>query len=267
MGGSIPSAGGCCCSRGATAAGAAGAPSHSGANAGAPPSTPSADTSAPSPSGPLTGPAAALAGKSEVQAIDISGWQKNVDWQKVKGAGIDVAYLKASEGTSFQDKTYADKRAGAAKVGIVTGAYDYAKPSTAGGVENSAKAEAEHFLKTANVQKGDLAPALDLEDAGGLSKADLTKWVNTWADTVKAATGVQPVLYTSPSFWKSHVDDQGAADKYRLWIAHWGVNSPDVPGQFHGWSGWQYTSDGSVDGIDGRVDRDKVKDVSSLIVR
>jgi hypothetical protein len=71
------------------------------------------------------------------------------------------------------------------------------------------------------------------------------------------------MIYTSPSFWKNHMgDSQALADAgYKtLWVAHWGVSAPAVPARNwggRGWTFWQYTSDGTVPGIAGRVDLDK----------
>lgn len=212
--------------------------------------------------------AQALQGVGQVKAMDISHYQGNVDWSAVKGDGVKVAYLKASEGKDYVDGTYAKNRAAAAAQGIVTGAYDFAKPGSTspGDVVADAKAEAAHFLKTAGVKKGDLAPALDLEDAGKLNKAQLAQWVKTWGETVKAATGTTPTLYTSPSFWNSKVGSADAATGFKLWIAHWGVASPTVPAGWQSWAGWQTGSSGAIAGINGRVDTDVMKDPASMLV-
>jgi hypothetical protein len=70
------------------------------------------------------------------------------------------------------------------------------------------------------------------------------------------------MVYSSPSFWRTNMGDSTwfATHGYPLWIAHWGVTEPDVPAQEwggRGWTYWQWTSSGSVDGIDTRVDRDR----------
>lgn len=214
----------------------------------------------------LSGPAAALVGKDKVKAIDVSKWQGDINWTKVAATGVQVAYIKATESTAYANANYAKDRAAANANGITIGAYDFAQPGTAGGIEANAKAEAEHFLATAKVQKGDMAPVLDLESANGLSKADISKWASTWADTVRGATGVQPTMYVSPSFADAHLD-AATASKFNLWVAHWDTDNPRVPSGFDGWKVHQYTSDGSVDGIAGRVDMDWVKDPASLVIR
>ncbi|MBC7460706.1 MAG: glycoside hydrolase family 25 protein [Thermoleophilia bacterium] len=222
-------------------------------------------TPATTPAG-LSGPAAALVGKDRVKAIDVSKWQGDIDWPKVAATGVQVAYIKATESTDYVNANYDKDRAAANANGITIGAYDFAQPGTAGGVEANAKAEAAHFLATAKVQKGDMAPVLDLESHNNLSTADISTWASTWADTVQAATGVQPTVYVSPSFWDAHVDPS-VASKFNLWVAHWDTDNPRVPSGFAGWKAHQYTSDGSVDGIAGRVDMDWVSDPASLVIR
>jgi hypothetical protein len=74
--------------------------------------------------------------------------------------------------------------------------------------------------------------------------------------------GVRPIVYTSPNGWDVRTGDTtavAAAGYTVLWVAHWGVASPNLPADDwggNGWTFWQYTSDGSVPGIEGRVDLD-----------
>lgn len=205
------------------------------------------------------GPAAKLP-HGAVQGIDVSNHQGSIDWEAVRKDGVRVAYLKATEHTGFTDAYYAANRSEANDAGVVVGAYHFARPDREGGsVEADARAEAKHFLSVAKPRSGDLVPALDLE-ATELTPSETTRWTETWLETVAHATGRNPIIYTSPSFWENQVADSGRiAERYPLWVAHWGVSSPDTPGAWDSWKGWQYTSDGSVDGIAGRVDRNKVQ--------
>jgi lysozyme len=206
--------------------------------------------------------------RGTTKGIDISNHQASVDWQSAKSDGVKVAYLKASEGKDFEDDTYESKRDGAAKAGVVTGAYDFARPgSSTSDVREDARREAEHFLAASNVKQGDLAPVLDLEDAGSLTPDELALWTETWVDTVAQKTGARPMIYTSPGFWDAHVNDDGSiAEKTDLWVAHWGVDSPDVPGKWDTWSVWQKSSAGGVKGLDGSVDVNEFRDPSQIIV-
>ena len=218
-------------------------------------------TPAPAPSGPT-----ADAGATMLEGIDVSHWQGTINWTKVAAAGKKFAIIKAtdgqvqSDGKLYIDPMYATNHAQAKAAGLWTGAYHFARPSTNAG---DAVAEADHFASVIHVGAGDLIPALDLEDNGGMSVAALQTWVTKFVDEVYAKIGMRPMIYTSPSFWKNKMGDTrklADAGYKTLWIAHWGVSSPTVPAQNwggHGWTFWQYTSDGAVSGITGRVDLDR----------
>jgi len=215
-----------------------------------------------------SGPAASLPAHGTVKGIDVSNHQGTIDWSDVADDGVQVAYLKASEHTGYTDPYYEENRRKANRMGITVGAYHFARPDTesGGSVASDARAEAKHFLSVAKPQPGDLLPALDLE-ATELSPADTAKWSQVWLDTVAAATGRRPIIYTSPAFWENQVADSGRiANDHPLWVAHWGTSSPDTPGAWDAWNGWQYTSDGTVDGIAGRVDMNKVANPQSLVL-
>lgn len=181
-------------------------------------------------------------------------------------SGKAFAFLKASEGTSFVDTTYATNRAQAKAAGLVIGAYHFARPDATPG---DAVAEADWFVATAAFARGDLRPVLDLETTGGLAPAALQAWVQAFMGEVYARTNVRAMLYFSPSFWSTNMGNTTsfALSGYdALWIAHWTTAaSPTVPasnwGGF-GWTFWQYTSSGTVPGISGSVDLDRYHDTN-----
>jgi GH25 family lysozyme M1 (1,4-beta-N-acetylmuramidase) len=193
------------------------------------------------------------------RGIDASHWQGTIDWGKVAGSGIRFSFLKASEGTSYVDPTYADNRAEANDEGITVGAYHFAQPDTD---KNDAEDEADHFVDVADVNTGDIVPVLDLEASNGLSVSDLQDWTFDWLEEVEAKTGVKPMIYTGPWFWETFMGDTTAfadAGYELLWIANWFVSDPDVPGADWGglgWTFWQYDDCGFVSGIAGCVDLD-----------
>jgi lysozyme len=114
--------------------------------------------------------------------------------------------------------------------------------------------------------KGELLPVLDLEVTGGLTDAQLEAWTKSFMDQVYLRTGVRGAIYTSPSFWTNNVGNSQklATAGYKvLWVAHWTTASaPSVPASNwggNGWTFWQYTSDGTVAGISGRVDLNRYR--------
>jgi GH25 family lysozyme M1 (1,4-beta-N-acetylmuramidase) len=194
-----------------------------------------------------------------LEGIDVSHWQGTINWASV-APYKQFAIMKATESTIYVDSQYATNHASARANGIRTGAYHFAQPSTTAG---EAVAEADWFTSHANLQAGDLNPALDLEVANGLSTTALQTWVKTWLDRVYATTGMRPMVYTSPSFWRNAMGDTSAiadAGYSILWVAHWFVTSPSVPANNwggKGWTFWQYDDCGSVPGVPGCVDLDR----------
>jgi GH25 family lysozyme M1 (1,4-beta-N-acetylmuramidase) len=206
------------------------------------------------------------------EGIDISHWQGVIDWTKVAAAGKKFAFMKASEDIDFVDNTYVTNRAQAHAVGLYVGAYHFAQPSTGVG---DAIAEADHFIDTAAPAKGDLIPVLDLERSGSLSQTALTAWVQAFLGRVYERIGVRAAIYVSPNFWRTYMGDTtwfGLNGYDILWVAHWTAGvAPSVPGgnwAGDGWTFWQYTSDGSVPGISGRVDlnRYRSKDFRPVLI-
>ncbi len=227
---------------------------------------PLAAVAAPGPGTPgATGPTGAetadipLAPAGAIPGIDVSHHQDVIDWPAVAAAGNEFVFAKATEGRSFVDPLYAINKAGAEAVGMLFGAYHFAQPDDG---PNDPVREADHFVDTALLGPGNLLPVLDIERTGGLSQAEVTEWILRWLARVTERLGVRPIVYTSPNGWDNRTGDTtavAAAGYTVLWVAHWGVASPRLPADDwngHGWTFWQYTSDGSVPGIEGRVDLD-----------
>jgi lysozyme len=200
----------------------------------------------------------AQAGVAYLPGIDISHWQGEIDWAQVKADGIRFVFAKVTEGNAFVDDRYAANRAGATAQGIAFGAYHFAQPS--GGTAD-AIAEADHYVDSAGLSGKNLLPVLDMERANGLSAKALRRWARAWLDRVEARLGVKAVIYTNFYFWRDEVGNPTsfAADGHRLWIARYGVAEPPIPADDwagEGWTLWQHTDEGSVEGIAELVDLD-----------
>ena len=201
-----------------------------------------------------------VATSSYVEGIDVSHWQGTINWGMVRAAGKKFAIAKATEGIGYKDDSYERNKAGATSQGIAFGAYHFARPGS-----NNPVIEADWFVDQSGYVPGMIIPTLDLALTGGLTDAQLITWVKAWVGRVNDRLGVKPMIYASPSFWRENMNNTRwfADNGYNvLWVAHWGTNSPSVPGDNWGgrsWTFWQYSSDGVVPGISGRVDLDRFR--------
>jgi len=105
------------------------------------------------------------------------------------------------------------------------------------------------------------------------SSTALIDWTKAFLGRVYATTGVRAVIYVSPNFWSTKLANTRwfADNGYPvLWVAHWTTASPTVPAAdwgSKGWTFWQYSSDGTVPGIAGRVDLDRYRGSDMTRVR
>ncbi|WP_240434629.1 GH25 family lysozyme [Streptomyces sp. YIM 130001] len=190
--------------------------------------------------------------------IDISHYQGSINWSSVRGAGIEFAWMKATEGTTYKDPTFSRNYTGAYNAKVIRGAYHFARPDSSGGA-----AQANFFADNGGAWSRDdltLPGVLDIEGTCyGKSQSAMRSWILDFYNTYKSRTGRDVVIYTSPSWWSTCTGSwNGMASKSPLWVAHWtSAGSPTVPGGFPAWTVWQYTATGSVSGISGDVDRDR----------
>lgn len=198
--------------------------------------------------------------------IDVARYQDTIDWTQVAESGQGYVFQKATEGATITDPTFARNRSGAASVGIPFGAYHFAfaQGGSLEAAQADAIAEADYFLAVADPSPGELVPVLDLEkDPEDMPSRRLIAWTRAWLETVEAALGVKPLIYTNPNFWETQLGntDVFALEGYPLWIAHYtSAASPRVPASNwagRGWAFWQYTSCASVPGISGCVDHNR----------
>jgi lysozyme len=96
---------------------------------------------------------------------------------------------------------------------------------------------------------------IDVAATGGKSPAHIAAAIRVWVERVRTRLGVEPIIYTSPEFWRDRV---GGADfsTQKLWLAHYTAECPRVPAPWKAWTFWQYSKTGRVAGIRGAVDLD-----------
>ncbi|HMJ46294.1 MAG TPA: GH25 family lysozyme [Ferruginibacter sp.] len=184
-----------------------------------------------------------------IHGIDVSRHQDIISWpavkkMKIENIKIDFAFIKATEGIGKVDIHFKRNWRNAQKEGIRKGAYHFFIASKSG------KAQAENFIETVRLQKGDLPPVLDVENTYGASKEDLQQRVADWLLMTEKKFRVRPVIYTNVDFYNLYL--AGRFDDYPLWVAHYLVQ--DKPRIERSWIFWQHNESGHVDGIGARVD-------------
>jgi GH25 family lysozyme M1 (1,4-beta-N-acetylmuramidase) len=223
------------------------------------------------------GALAAPASAKPKRGIDVSRFQGAIKWERVGESRAEFAFVQASRGDGSDcsvvpdrcgaDELYAANYEGARAAGLRVGAYHRAFAGGGGrrATKQDALSEASLFAnQVGELRRGDLRPALDVETPfGGLDERELRRWIRTWLKRVRGKLGAKPIIYTNASSWQATGDTRRfARDGHRLWVANFGVDSPDVPAgnwDGQGWSIWQYTSSGRVAGISGSVDRDRIR--------
>jgi len=194
------------------------------------------------------------------RGIDVSYHQERIDWRRVREAGIRFAFIRLSDGLTFEDPRFGANWSGAKQAGILRGAYQFFRP------EESAVAQADLMIAALARDPGELAPVIDVEVTGGRPPAKLAAAIRTWVERVRARTGREPIVYTSPAFWRDHV---GGADltSQPLWLAHYTSECPRIPSPWTRWTFWQHSERGRVPGIRRPVDLDVFAGTVDELVR
>ena len=202
----------------------------------------------------LTFPVYALGPSSDAiyQGIDVSRWQGYIDYQRVKQAGIEVVYIKASEGTSYVDPYLETNYINAKANGLKVGFYHYVRARS----EAAARQEADHFANTIAGKEVDCRLAMDFESFGNLSNVQINNIAEAFLKRLGEVTGKELVIYSNTNDART-VFSEELANNYPLWIAQYGTEEPNDNGKWSSWIGFQYTSTGIIAGINGYVDRNK----------
>lgn len=187
-----------------------------------------------------------------IKGIDVSHYNGVIDWKKVKEAGYEFAFLKATEGGDWVDQTFAENRKAARAAGVSVGFYHFFRPST------PVDLQVANFVKTVGKLEQDaLRPVLDIEDPRlwkNLNVRERVTLVLDWCQKIKATMGVTPMIYGSPNFFSEVLQNAPELAAYDLWIANYNTADPIVPKPWTKWTFWQHSDKGTVPGINGDVD-------------
>jgi len=193
------------------------------------------------------------------KGIDLSLFQGDVDFERVKADGVEFVMVKASQGRTadhdspFTDPRYHEYRRGAGQAGLFHGCYHYLCARSL--IE--ARHEAEYFVNLVKPYRDEIKlwAAVDVEDEAFLghhSREELTEIVDTFCKIVKAA-GLRPMVYAN-SWWLDSKFD--VPEGVPLWEANLSIGSRPKRAKI-----WQYSFTGQVDGVPTPVDLSEGVDI------
>ena len=182
-----------------------------------------------------------------VEGMDVASHQGNVDWANWWGQGKRFAYVKATEGTYYTNPYFAQQYNGSYNVGMIRGAYHFARPDTTTGAT-----QANYFVDHGGGWSGDgktLPGALDIEynpygaTCYGLSQSAMVSWIRSFTNQYKARTGRDAVIYSTTDWWTQCTGNNGSFGTTNpLWIARYASGPGALPAGWSVHTFWQYTS-------------------------
>ncbi|MGN1204191.1 MAG: glycoside hydrolase family 25 protein [Lachnospiraceae bacterium] len=198
---------------------------------------------------------AADLGTTGVLGIDVSKWQKEIDWDKVKNAGVDFAIIRCGyrgsvTGSLVEDPYFVQNIKAAGAAGINVGVYFFTQAVT----EVEAVEEASMVISLIKDYELSYPVFIDTEGAGGNGRADSlsveerTAVCEAFCSTIKNA-GYEAGVYASRNWYNNKLDTP-SLEKYTIWLAEY----RSVPVYQGYYQMWQFTSKGKIDGITGNVD-------------
>ena len=186
--------------------------------------------------------------KGKVIGIDVSEFQGKVDWDDIEileeKYPVQFVFIRATAGNDRVDAQFKKNWNGAKENKIMRGAYHYYRPN-----ENSIE-QANLFIKTVKLQKGDLPPVLDIERLPKNQPLDsLKKGLKRWLTKVEAHYQVRPIIYTGERYYSDFLKEEFS--EYLFWIANYNFYREKIEDD---WLFWQFTEKASLPGIKHRVD-------------
>ena len=188
-----------------------------------------------------------------VHGIDAARFQTSINWPVARRAGVNFAFIKATEGGDLLDPAFQTHWRGAGHAGVARGAYHFYYFCT------SPEVQARWFIRNVPKAKGMMPPVLDMEwNAFSPTCAHrrpgarmIQKEMRRWLDIVEAHYHQRPIIYTTPGFYED------AALKnfkgYEFWLRTT-AKTPREAFPHQNWRFWQYSATGLIDGIKGEVD-------------
>lgn len=192
---------------------------------------------------------------AKVTCVDVSEFQQNIDFNKMKNDGIKAVIIRAGYGreVSQKDSMFESHYRNAKSAGLKVGAYWYSYADSI----NDAEKEAKAFMAVVKGKSFDFPVYYDLEDSSqiGLGKSTLTAIAERFCDTLKR-NNYKAGVYANLNWFNNYLNYNRLKGKYSVWLAQYNDRAEldcDI---------WQNSSSGRVNGYNGRLDTNIVYDES-----
>jgi lysozyme len=189
--------------------------------------------------------------KLAVHGVDVSRWQGEIDWPKLRTQGANFAYIKATDGGDHLDPMFKKNWRAAGEAGLRRGAYHFFYWCRTAGEQ------ADWFIRNVPKVAGALPPVIDVEWNGESRckkrppRARVLEKMQVFMDKLEAHYGQRPIIYTAPDFYSDNL--KGAFPNHQFWLRSVAVHPAKVyPGRE--WVFWQYSGSGLSHGVEGRID-------------
>ncbi|CDX39691.1 Lysozyme [Mesorhizobium sp. ORS 3359] len=186
-----------------------------------------------------------------VHGVDVSRWQGNINWGKLRAQGANFAYIKATDGGDHLDPMFMKNWRNADAAGLKRGAYHFFYWCRTAGEQ------ADWFIRNVPKMDGALPPVIDVEWNGESScrrkpsREKVLEKMQVFMDKLERHYGQRPIIYTSPDFYRDNL--RGAFLDYPFWLRAVAAHPSNVyPGRK--WLFWQYSGSGLSHGVTGRID-------------
>jgi len=190
--------------------------------------------------------------------IDVSYYQKVMDWQKAWDAGARYAFIRAGYSSTIYDRNYTDtqfvRNASLAPEIMPVGYYWFFMPN------HNPAVQADFFCDLILDKVALLRPAVDVERNGGMNAESVAASVEAFVRRIHVNLEVWPLIYTRASIWNPYVAARALWPTLDLWIARytslpkpWGnpYDSPNMkPRDWEDWVFWQWSADGNRRGLE-----------------
>ena len=186
--------------------------------------------------------------KFEVKGVDVSEYQGEVDWDKIKEQNIDFAFIKATEGSKGKDNSFDKNYEKLKNMDMLLGLYHFFS------FESLGEEQADNYIKVVGNIKNDeslILPIIDIEYYSYYKKAKpdkewVTKELQKMLEKLEKTYRVKPIIYTTMEFYKEYIE--GEFLEYDIWIRNI-LTKPKLENR--DWKFWQYTGRGRLEGYNG----------------